>query len=248
MINPTAAFLAVLIYVVAVVSLSSPAPLSAAAALAVATGVSLAGGVRPLKALLWALPLGGALAFVLPFVTPGGRPLLSLPFGSWTLTVSSAGLIRGYALFLRLLAAATLMVALRARLGISALLAALQGLRVPAIFVSLAAFTLRYTEVLAGESRRMLVARYARGFGRDRRGFPSLRSTATYAQLIGVLLLRAKERSERVHLAMLSRGYRVDAAGHGSTRPPLVASPGDVAALTASLLVATALTLWDRSL
>jgi cobalt/nickel transport system permease protein len=211
--------------VVAVVSLAALPVLGAAAALAGGAAIAVAGGLRPLRGVLWVIPFGGLLIATLPFVTPDG-------------------LTRGAVLALRLGAAALVMTALRASLGTPGLLEALRGLHIPAIFVSLIGFTLRYTEVLTGEAHRMLVARRARGFA-VRRRLVDWRAIATYGQLLGVLFLRARERSERVFLAMLARGYRPAAQDR---RPALVASPGDAVLLIASLLAALALILWDRSL
>ncbi|MGE5552565.1 MAG: energy-coupling factor transporter transmembrane component T [Betaproteobacteria bacterium] len=209
-----------------VVSLAALPVLAVAAALAAALALAVAGGLRPLRGALWVIPFGGLLVAALPFATPDG-------------------LTRGALLALRLSAAALLMTALRVRLGTPGLLQGLSGLRVPPIFVNLIGFTLRYAEVLAGEAQRMLVARKARGFSVRRRVMDG-RAIVTYGQLLGVLLLRSTERSERVFLAMLSRGYRP--ATPQSRRPPLVVSPSDALLLAGSLAAALAFILWDRSL
>jgi cobalt/nickel transport system permease protein len=61
---------------------------------------------------------------------------------------------------------------------------------------------IRYLEVVTGELSRMRVARESRGFrARSVRSWPALAST------VGALFIRSYERGERVHLAMLSRGY-----------------------------------------
>ena len=61
----------------------------------------------------------------------------------------------------------------------------------------------RYTEVVLAEMRRMRVARESRGFeGR------SPRQVRVLAQSMGALFIRSYERGERVHLAMLSRGWQ----------------------------------------
>ncbi|HHW15319.1 MAG TPA: hypothetical protein GXX28_10385, partial [Firmicutes bacterium] len=91
----------------------------------------------------------------------------------------------------------------------------------------------------------MQAARRARGFA-VRRRFVDRRAVATYGQLLGVLLLRAKERSERVYLAMLSRGYAP--ALHRGRRPPLFASPAEAGLIAGTLAVAAALILWERGL
>ncbi|GAA0947645.1 cobalt ECF transporter T component CbiQ [Nonomuraea longicatena] len=75
-------------------------------------------------------------------------------------------------------------------------------LRVPALLVEIAMFMLRYLDVIVDEMRRMRIARESRGFeARSFRRFPVL------ARAAGALFIRSYERGERVHLAMLSRGY-----------------------------------------
>ncbi|MFN7952433.1 MAG: cobalt ECF transporter T component CbiQ [bacterium] len=78
----------------------------------------------------------------------------------------------------------------------------LEQLRTPAVLVMLASFTYRYAFVLGDEIVRMRRARDSRGWeGR------SLAQARTIGQMIGVFFLRSYERAERIHLAMLARGY-----------------------------------------
>lgn len=82
------------------------------------------------------------------------------------------------------------------------LLTGLRRLRMPALLVEIMSFMLRYADVVTGEMRRMRIARESRGFvGRDVRHLPVVARSA------GALFIRSYERGERVHLAMLSRGY-----------------------------------------
>lgn len=83
---------------------------------------------------------------------------------------------------------------------------ALESLRLPRQLTSIMGFMLRYLDVIVGESARMRTAREARGF--DARGPRSWRVLATG---FGALFARSHARGERVHLAMLARGY--DEAG-----------------------------------
>jgi cobalt/nickel transport system permease protein len=77
-----------------------------------------------------------------------------------------------------------------------------QRLRLPQLLVQIATFMLRYMDVILDEMRRMRIARESRGFvARDLRHVPVLAKSA------GALFIRSYERGERVHLAMLSRGY-----------------------------------------
>ncbi|SEH00326.1 cobalt/nickel transport system permease protein [Nonomuraea solani] len=77
-----------------------------------------------------------------------------------------------------------------------------QRLRLPSLLVQIAMFMLRYMDVIMDEMRRMRVARESRGF--EARNF---RHVPVIARSAGALFIRSYERGERVHLAMLSRGY-----------------------------------------
>jgi cobalt/nickel transport system permease protein len=83
-----------------------------------------------------------------------------------------------------------------------AVLLGAQRLRLPGLLVQIAMFMLRYLDVIVDEMRRMKVARESRGF-RAR----TLRQIPVIARSAGALFIRSYERGERVHLAMLSRGY-----------------------------------------
>src|SRR5690606_16601745 len=85
---------------------------------------------------------------------------------------------------------------------VSAILRGMRALRVPVVFVSIAGFMIRYLELIAGEMGRMRQAMEARGH--DPRWLWQVRPIATAS---GALFVRAYERGERVHSAMVARGY-----------------------------------------
>jgi cobalt/nickel transport system permease protein len=68
--------------------------------------------------------------------------------------------------------------------------------------ITITTLMLRYIDVIAGEARRMRLARIARGH--DPR---FLWQAGATARGVGSLFVRSYERGERVHLAMLSRGW-----------------------------------------
>lgn len=82
------------------------------------------------------------------------------------------------------------------------ILRGLERLKLPALMVQIASFMLRYVNVVNDEMERMKVARESRGF--EATGIKHWKVLATAA---GALFIRSYERGERVHLAMLSRGY-----------------------------------------
>lgn len=82
------------------------------------------------------------------------------------------------------------------------ILRGLERLHLPSLMVQIASFMLRYVNVVNDEMERMAIARASRGF--EATGMKHWRVLATAA---GALFIRSYERGERVHLAMLSRGY-----------------------------------------
>ena len=82
------------------------------------------------------------------------------------------------------------------------ILRGLERLKLPRMMVQIATFMLRYINVISDEMERMKVARESRGF--EAKGIQHWKILATVA---AALFIRSYERGERLHLAMLSRGY-----------------------------------------
>ncbi|MFI6350608.1 cobalt ECF transporter T component CbiQ [Streptomyces sp. NPDC050560] len=148
-----------------------------------------------LKRLLIEVPFV-AFAVLMPFVAQGERTdVLGL-------SLSVNGLWGAW----NVLAKGTLGVAasvlLAATTDLRELLLGLQRLRLPPMLVQIASFMIRYGDVIADEMRRMRLARESRGF--EARG---VRHWGVLAKSAGALFIRSYERGERVHLAMISRGY-----------------------------------------
>jgi cobalt/nickel transport system permease protein len=135
-------------------------------------------------------------ALVLPFVASGPRTQVL------GLSVSEHGLLAAWGLFAKGTLGVLASLLLAATTEPRALLAGLERLRMPAQLVQIMGFMIRYIDVVTDELWRMHVARESRGFrARDPRQWPVI------AKSVGVLFIRSYERGERVHLAMLSRGY-----------------------------------------
>ncbi|MDD5176302.1 MAG: cobalt ECF transporter T component CbiQ [Sterolibacterium sp.] len=92
-------------------------------------------------------------------------------------------------------------VVLVASMGIYRFCAGLDQLGVPTVLTTQLLFLHRYTLVLAGELGRMNLARELRS------GLANAVPLAVYGSLLGHLLLRTLERAQRIHRAMLSRGF-----------------------------------------
>ena len=143
-------------------------------------------------------------AVLMPFVAAGPRVEI---LGT---SVSRNGLESGCSLLVKGTLGVFASLTLAATTEPRDLLVGLRRLRVPSLLVEIAGFMVRYLEVIAGEMARMRIARSSRGFtARHVTQWPVL------ARSCGALFIRSYERGERVHLAMLSRGYT------GSLPPPL---------------------------
>lgn len=135
-------------------------------------------------------------AVLLPFVAHGPRTEV---FG---IEVSESGLHAGAKLLITATLGVIASLTLAATTEPQALLQGLTRLRMPALLVQIMGFMIRYLEVVTDELRRMRIARESRGFvASNPRHWPVL------ARSFGALFIRSFERGERVHLAMLSRGY-----------------------------------------
>jgi len=135
-------------------------------------------------------------ALLLPFIAQGPRVEIWGP-----LVVSETGLLDGW----NVLAKATLGVVASILLAATTeqrdLLAGLERLRLPGPLVQIAGFMVRYLELILDQMRRMRTAQLSRGLPGGFRSWPAT------ARAAGALFIRTYERGERVHLAMLSRGY-----------------------------------------
>ena len=80
---------------------------------------------------------------------------------------------------------------------------ALYRLRVPENLVHLLLFTVRYIDVLHDEYQRLRIAMETRGF----QPATNSHTMRTFGYLVGMMLVRALERSERILDAMTCRGF-----------------------------------------
>ena len=138
-----------------------------------------------------------AVGITLPFVRTGGRA-----WDAGFLTLHERG-VEAFATVAARAGIGTLSaVLLMATTSLPEVLGALERLRVPRLFVLIAGLTYRYLFVLTGEAARMKAALAARNW-RPR----SAAHAGAAGRVAGSLFLRAHARGERVHLAMLARGY-----------------------------------------
>ena len=113
----------------------------------------------------------------------------------------SGGLVSFASIMLKYVLTVSAMLTLIACTGFDAICSALTRMGVPGVFTVQLLFVYRYIFVLGEEAGRMARARALRSFGN--RGM----EISACSSMVGQLLLRTLERAQRIHLAMLCRGF-----------------------------------------
>ena len=135
-------------------------------------------------------------ALFIPFIATGET--IEIGF----VEVSVAGLWGAWNILIKAVLGASVSILLTATTEVAEIIRGLGVLRVPVLFTSIAGFMIRYLELISDELGRMRTAMTARGY--DPKWISQARPIATSA---GALFIRSYERGERVHAAMLARGF-----------------------------------------
>jgi cobalt/nickel transport system permease protein len=156
-----------------------------------------------------------ALPFVLaalPVIfTLEGPPLFSLQLFGWTLVATTTGVERFASITLKSWLSVQAAILLAASTSFPDVLVAMRAIKVPRLIVAIFGLMWRYLFVLVDEALRLLRARAARSGKAAQPGFKPGGPLAWRAKvaggMAGSLFLRGFERSDRIYMAMLSRGY-----------------------------------------
>lgn len=168
------------------------------------------------------LPFSALVALGLPFMRGGES--IGLFGGRLSLSVPGLWMLAGVAMksFLGTFCMALLV----STAPFSRLLAGLRRLGAPALLIDLLAMTYRYVFLLVDQAMRMKRAAAARGY-RPR----WLPQAVIVGRMVGGLFVLSYERAERVHGAMLMRGY----SGAMPASGPLAFRTTDALVLAAAL-------------
>ncbi|MBT7068867.1 MAG: cobalt ECF transporter T component CbiQ [Verrucomicrobia bacterium] len=156
--------------------------------------------IRPLARRLLRLNLFMVVLFLLVPTTSPGEPM----FRILTVPFSYDGVHLAAGITLKANAIVLVFTSLLGTVELSSLGHAFHHLHVPAKLTHLFMFTLRYLDVLHHEYTTLLRAMKARAF----RPGMTVHTYRTYGYLMGMLLVRSLERSERIMAAMKCRGFR----------------------------------------
>lgn len=158
-----------------------------------------------------ALALPFILAALPLFFTVPGEPLFSLHVGNWIIVGTIPGLERFLTIAAKSWVSVQAAVLLTATTSFPDLLTAMRALGVPRLLVSIFGLMWRYLFVFVDEATRLLRARAARSGQIDnppaKAGGSVLWRARVAGGMAGNLFLRAFERSDRIYMAMVSRGY-----------------------------------------
>ncbi len=206
------------------------------AALAGALALALAGRLPLASTMKRVLVMDAfvvAMLVMLPFTVPGEEWFRLGP-----LTATWDGLWRAVEIGLKANAIILCVLALAGTIETAVLGHALGKLRVPDKLILLFLFTVRYIEVLYREYHRLRLAMRARAFQPK----SDMRTWRTYGHLLGMLLVRSLDRSERVMQAMKCRGF----SGRFHLHYPMAMRTRDGVFAVGGSAAMAALLWWDK--
>lgn len=157
--------------------------------------------LKTAKKALSIIPFVLLVAIFLPFLKEG-NVIYSFNVYSLKVSVTDAGLIALWNSFIKSLLSITSMIILTSTTSFPEIMHGLQKLRAPKIIVMLISFMYRYIFVLVNEVQALQISWHSRYFGKR-----YLRQISITGTILGSLFIRTYEKSERIFLAMSSRGY-----------------------------------------
>jgi cobalt/nickel transport system permease protein len=196
-LDARAKVLATLVFIVAVVSFGKY-ELSAMLPFFIFPAIIMALANLPVRA------IGRKIVIVLPFALVVGlfNPLIDREI---LVRIGGFGVSGGWISCASIVVRATLTVGAALILvgvtGFTAICRAMESLGMPQVFAVQLLFLHRYIFVLTEEGARASRARELRSFGNKGKGL------TTYGSMVGHLLLRTWLRADRIHMAMLARGF-----------------------------------------
>ncbi len=161
-----------------------------------------------LKRSLVIMPFVMMIAIFIPFFKEG-EVAGSYNIWLWQVSVTYSGLQVLWNILTKAWLSILSLILLTSTTKMTNLLKGLEQLRMPRVMVMILSFMYRYIFVIVDEVMRMKQARDSRNFGGKR-----LWQLRTIGNMTGTLFIRSYERSERVYVAMLARGF------DGQTRTP----------------------------
>ena len=141
------------------------------------------------------------------FITPG-QPIFATNMGILNLAITSEGLVRFLVFSIRVWFCVASLSLLILSTGFDKMLKLLSSMKVPPVVVQMFSLTYRYFFVSVHEAQSFLIAKEARTYVNRRTiNYQALKDLGS---ILAALFIRTYERSERVYLAMKSRGFTIE--------------------------------------
>ena len=160
-------------------------------------------------------PTGFILLMVALLPLTAGQTTIGFQLGIWD--IYSEGLELAVVIFARFLSLFTIALTLLGSTPLLKLVRSLRALGLSNVLVDLFLLTYRYLHDIQKTWKRMMIAAQLRGF---KFKWHHRRHWSTLVQLLGSLLIRSDQQAQRVHQAMILRGY-----GQGGDRHQTITRP-----------------------
>ena len=160
-------------------------------------------------------PTGFILLMVVLLPLTAGRTLTGWQVGPWG--IYWEGLELAIIIFARFLSLFTVALVLLGSTPLLTLVRSLRAMGLSPVLVDLFLLTYRYLNDIQNNWQRMMISARLRGFEWN---WTRRRHWATLVQLLGSLLVRSDQQAQRVHQAMILRGY---GQGQGGDRRQMMA-------------------------
>lgn len=178
-----------------------PAVLAVGGMFAAAMALCGRGALQTARRGLVMLPFVAFVVLTLPFAMPGNE-VLAFKLGAVRLAVTDEGLARAGVTAAKACASLLGLLFLTGATEAPDLFKGLRSLGMPKAFVAVLSVIYRYVFEMGDEFARMRRAAAARGFE-----MATVKAVPRMGTMAGALLARSLARAERVHQAMLARGF-----------------------------------------
>jgi cobalt/nickel transport system permease protein len=207
-INPLVKLVAIVFMIVAALFITSLFYLALICAVPIVLALVSRIPLRYLVSRTFFIPVFAAI-ITLPilFLTPG-HPIAQTNLGNFAFVITMEGLQKVLVFSVRVWFCVASLSLLVLSTGFDNLLRLLSSLRTPTLIVQLFSLTYRYFFVSIHEAQSVLIAKEARTYVHRRTiNYQALKD---FGSILSTLFIRTYERSERVYMAMKSRGFEIE--------------------------------------
>jgi cobalt/nickel transport system permease protein len=209
-LNPLAKLISIFFMIAASLFISSVSTLLLVCAIPIFLALASRIPMRQLALRTFYIPAFAALISLPALFLTGGHPIFTANLSLFNLAVTTEGL-QAFLLFtVRVWFCVASLSLLVLSTGFEKILKLMASLKVPGVIVQMFSLTYRYFFVSMHEAQSVLIAKEARTY--IKRHTINLTALKDLGSILAALFIRTYERSERVYLAMKSRGFEVESS------------------------------------